>query len=233
MVMQEFSQALTDFDRDGFAVFRGAVPTLQIEELTDSVEGARSEQAAPGLRNLFNRCSSVRSFANASVAFSIAREILGVAALPVRAILFDKNPASNWYVTWHQDLSIPVKNKVDSDGYGPWSIKDGVLHVQPPAQILEQMVALRIHLDWCSEANGAIKFIAGSHRAGILEPGQLRHWRDNHVSVVCPAARGDIIAMRPLILHSSSTAEIPEHRRVLHLEYAGAPLPAGMEWAEA
>jgi ectoine hydroxylase-related dioxygenase (phytanoyl-CoA dioxygenase family) len=231
--MQQGLQTLTDFERDGFAVFRGVVPAQQVEQLTDAVEEARTEQAAPGLRNLLNRCSTLKAFANSSVAFRIAQEILGVPPLPVRAILFDKTPASNWYVTWHQDLSIPVKNKVDSEGYGPWSMKDGILHVQPPAAILEQMVSLRIHLDACSEANGAIKFIAGSHRAGILEPDQLGLLRDNHVPVVCPAERGDIIAMRPLILHSSSTAEAPDHRRVLHLEYAGTPLPPGMEWAEA
>lgn len=231
--MQQVVQTLTDFERDGFAVFKAVVPTRQIERLTDTVERARTEQAAPGLRNLLNRCSTLKTFANSSVAFRIAAEILGVTPLPVRAILFDKTPASNWYVTWHQDLSIPVKNKVDSEGYGPWSTKDGILHVQPPALILEQMVSLRIHLDACSEANGAIKFIAGSHRAGILDPDQLGHLRDNHVAVVCPAERGDIIAMRPLILHSSSIAQAPDHRRVLHLEYAGTSLPSGMEWAEA
>ena len=231
--MQQVLQTATDFDRDGFAVFKAAVPAAQIEQLTDVVEEARTEHASPGLRNLLNRCTTLKAFANSSVAFSIAQAILGVTPLPVRAILFDKTPASNWYVTWHQDLSIPVKNKVDSAGYGPWSTKDGILHVQPPASILEQMVSLRIHLDVCSEANGAIKFIAGSHRAGILDPNQLGHLRDNHIPVVCPAERGDIIAMRPLILHSSSTAEAPDHRRVLHLEYAGTSLPLGMEWAEA
>ncbi len=231
--MQQVLQTLTDFKRDGFAVFKAVVPAPQIEQVTDTVENARTEQAAPGLRNLLNRCSTLKTFANSGVVFRIAQEILGVTPLPVRAILFDKTPASNWYVTWHQDLSIPVKNKVDYEGYGPWSTKDGILHVQPPASILEKMVSLRIHLDACSEANGAIKFIAGSHLVGILDPDQLGHWRDSHVPVVCPAERGDIIAMRPLILHSSSTAEAPDHRRVLHLEFAGTSLPLEMEWAEA
>lgn len=231
--MQQVLQKLTDFERDGFVVFKAVVPAPQIEQLTDSIEETRTEKAAPGLRNLLNRCSSIKTFANSGVVFRIAQEILGVTPLPVRAILFDKTPAANWYVTWHQDLSIPVKNKVESVGFGPWSTKDGILHVQPPASILEQMVSLRIHLDTCSEANGAIKFIPGSHHAGILELDQLGHLRDNQVPVFCPAERGDIIAMRPLILHSSSTAETPDHRRVLHLEYAGTSLPSGLEWAEA
>jgi ectoine hydroxylase-related dioxygenase (phytanoyl-CoA dioxygenase family) len=151
----------------------------------------------------------------------------------VRAILFDKTPASNWYVTWHQDLSIPVKERFECEGYGPWSVKDDVVHVQPPAAILEKMVSLRIHLDPCSEKNGPIKFIAGSHLSGILETPEIERWRNEHEAVVCPTERCDIIAMRPLILHSSSSAESPEHRRVLHIEYAAGQLPAGMQWAEA
>ncbi|MFN8552596.1 MAG: phytanoyl-CoA dioxygenase family protein [Candidatus Obscuribacterales bacterium] len=231
--MQQVLEKLSDFERDGFAVFKAVVPSPQIEQLIDIVEETRKEKSVPGLRNLLKRCSALRTFASSGVVFKIAQQILGGTPLPVRAILFDKTPASNWYVTWHQDLSIPVQNKVDLEGYGPWSTKDEILHVQPPAAILEKMVSLRIHLDACSEANGAIKFIAGSHRRGILEPEQIGSFRDSHAAFVCPADRGDIIAMRPLILHSSSIAEVPGHRRVLHLEYAGTALPSGIEWAEA
>ncbi len=112
--------------------------------------------------------------------------------------------ASNWYVTWHQDLSIPVKDKADIEGYGPWSVKDGFVHVQTPSNILERMVSLRIHLDPCSEENGAIKFIAGSRGAGILDPAELSKWRDENEAIVCPAQRGDVIVMRPLILIMTS-----------------------------
>lgn len=233
MVMQQVLQTLTEFERDGFAALRAVVAAHEIQQLTSIVEEARIEQSAPGLRNLLRRSSTLKSFAFSGIAFKIAEEILGTKPLPVRAILFDKTPAANWYVTWHQDLSIPVESKVDIEGYGPWSMKDGVLHVQPPASILEKMVSLRIHLDACLESNGAIKFIPGSHRSGILEPDELARWRDGHASVVCAAERGDIIAMRPLILHSSSVSESPEHRRVLHLEYAGTKLPSGLQWAEA
>lgn len=136
-------------------------------------------------------------------------------------------------MTWHQDLSIPVQARIEIDGYGPWSIKDGVAHVQPPAEVLEQMVSLRVHLDACPVNNGAIKFVAGSHRQGIMEWDQVAQCRDNQQQNICPAERGDVIAMRPLILHSSSTSDMAEHRRVLHLEYASVSLPPGMRWAEA
>ncbi len=95
------------------------------------------------------------------------------------------------------------------------------------------MVSLRIHFDHCSAENGAIKFIAGSHATGILDQKEVARWRDNSESVQCSAERGDIIIMRPLILHSSSVSKNPTHRRVLHIEYAGVDLPKGMAWAEA
>jgi len=231
--MNQSPNQLASFENDGFALLRAAVSTEQIDELTECIEAARESKTAPGMRNLLNRCSAVRNFAAFGMASMIAREILGVEPLPVRAILFDKTPISNWYVTWHQDLSIPVKAKMELPGYTSWSEKEGVTHVQPPAEILERMVSLRIHLDACGESNGPIKFIATSHLSGVLAPDDIARWRDAHPQVICAAQCGDVIAMRPLILHSSSIAETPEHRRVLHLEYAGIELPPGLDWAEA
>jgi hypothetical protein len=74
---------------------------------------------------------------------------LGSVAAPVKATLFDKTPDANWLVPWHQDLTISVKERVDIDGFGPWTVKAGVLSVQPPVSILERMLAIRIHLDDC------------------------------------------------------------------------------------
>jgi hypothetical protein len=87
-------------------------------------------------------------------------------------------------------------------------------------------------LDLCSKRNGAIKFIPGSHKAGELGNEQVAEWRNKQLAVVCPAERGDVICMRPLILHSSSRSIEPVHRRVLHLEYAARQLPNGLEWSE-
>jgi hypothetical protein len=232
-MLRQLRETSIELERDGFCLLKSVVPGHQLELLIKALETVRDAQIAPGLRHLLCRSEAICNFAHSSVAYDIAKSVLGSAARPVRAILFDKTPASNWYVTWHQDLTIPVKGRVDLDGYGPWSTKDGILHVQPPASILQMMVSLRIHLDACSEGNGAIKFIAGSHATGILDPVELASWRDSHSPIICPAERGDIIAMRPLIVHSSSTSQAPDHRRVLHLEYAGTSLPAGLEWAEA
>lgn len=224
---------LVALERDGFVLLRSIVDGSLLDDLLTAIESMRESKSSPGIRNLLTRCSEVKKFAHSEPALNIAQSILGIHAKPVRVIFFDKTPASNWYVTWHQDVSIAVKEQIDVEGYGPWSVKDGVVHVQPPARTLEHIASLRIHLDACSVENGAIKFIPGSHAFGILEQTELARQRDNSESVPCPAERGDIVIMRPLILHSSSISKNPEHRRVLHIEYAGIDLPRGLEWAEA
>ncbi len=140
--------------------------------------------------------------------------------MAVRGIYFDKTPEANWLVPWHQDLSIAVKQRLDVSGYGPWSTKEGVPHVQPPAELLEAMVTLRLHLDNCDESNGPLRVIPGSHRMGRLEAADIVKTRSNQKEVICSMQAGDALLMRPLLLHASSEASVPVHRRVIHLEYA-------------
>jgi hypothetical protein len=221
---------------DGYCLFERVIPDSEVSELADEIELLRAQQisaCAPGMRSLLRISEKVRSLANCDALRDIVSRILSKDALPVRAILFDKTPASNWYVTWHQDLMIDVKERVEVEGFGPWSIKDGVVHVQPPVAVLQRMVSLRVHLDDCSRENGAIRFIAGSHARGVLEAAQIAQAvKDGHASP-CSANRGDVIAMRPMILHGSSRSNEPDHRRVVHIEYSDAQLPAGLEWARA
>jgi hypothetical protein len=227
---------LEAFHADGFCLFERVVPDADIAELTEAIETLRAQQVsacAPGMRNLLRNCELVRTFANSDALRTIVCSILGNGAQPVRAILFDKTPASNWYVTWHQDFMIAVAQRIDVDGFGPWSVKDGVAHVQPPVAILDRMVSLRVHLDDCATENGAIKFISGSHAHGVLDPESITRAVEQSQPTICSANRGDVIAMRPLILHSSSRADTPDRRRVVHIEYSDAHLPSGLEWARA
>jgi acyl carrier protein/ectoine hydroxylase-related dioxygenase (phytanoyl-CoA dioxygenase family) len=231
------SQFLEEFQQHGFALLKDVVASDQLNDLLDSIESTRRDlgpQAiSAGTRHLLKRNRVVRKFARAEIVRGIATQILGKSAKPVKAILFDKTPDANWYVTWHQDLTIAVEDRIDSEGFGPWSVKDAIPHVQPPVSVLENIVSLRIHLDDCPAENGPIKFIAGSHRFGILSSAEIANWRETHASVSCSANKGDVIVMRPLVLHSSSQATLPNHRRVLHIEYVGAELPSGLKWAES
>jgi hypothetical protein len=217
----------------GFQLLPKSVRAQQIEILKRVVSGLDLDVRAAGQRNLLTRCPEVSAFAHSDEPFKLACDLLSAKARPVRAILFDKTPQANWYVTWHQDLTIPVKQKVEIPGFTSWSIKDGIAHVQPPSTILEQMVSLRVHLDDCAIDNGPIKFLPGTHLSGILDAQQIGDCRDKITEAVCVASASDIIAMRPLILHASSQATSAASRRVLHLEYACADLPSGLEWAKA
>jgi ectoine hydroxylase-related dioxygenase (phytanoyl-CoA dioxygenase family) len=168
-------------------------------------------------------------------AVAVLPEVLALtenATLPVRAIFFDKLPGANWHVGWHQDRAIAVREKRELPDWGPWSVKAGVVHVLPPAAILEKIVTIRLHLDPCGGDNGPLRVLPGSHLFGILGAQQIRALRAKIPEVVCQAAQGDALVISPLLLHASSPATNPSHRRVLHLEFAPRDLlPDGLAWA--
>jgi ectoine hydroxylase-related dioxygenase (phytanoyl-CoA dioxygenase family) len=135
-------------------------------------------------------------------------------------------------VTWHQDLAIAVKERVDTPGFGPWSLKDGVAHAHAPAGVLQRMLAVRIHLDDADCTNGALRVIPGSHLAGKLTDAAMEKLVATGKQVMCTARAGDALVMRPLLLHASSRAVVPSRRRVVHIEYAIDELASPLQWFE-
>jgi len=227
--MVDVASAIAPFDQFGFCIVPDAFPARVLDDLTLSMEWI-SREGAPGTRNLANLLPAVARLAE-------SQEIAGLLAslgLPggflVRSILFDKQAGANWKVPWHQDLTIAVRERKEVAGFGPWSEKRGVPHVQPPVEILERMVTLRIHLDECDQDNGPLRVLPGSHRHGVLCAESIKRWRLEHSEVICSAARGAVLAMRPLLLHASSQAIRPRHRRVIHLEFEATELSGGLEW---
>ena len=182
-----------------------------------------------GIRHLLD-VPSVRALARSAPVRGVAGSVLGADCVAVRGILFDKSPDANWKVIWHQDLTIAVREKRNVTGFGPWTEKDGVTHVQPRVEVLERMLAVRVHLDECGPENGPVRVIPGSHRHGRLTPEAIDGWKAKDRAVDCIVERGGILAFRPLILHASSAATRPAHRRVVHLEFASGDLPGGLAW---
>ncbi len=178
----------------------------------DTVEIGRG-----GVRNLLER-DWVQAIANHSSIRSAVDLILGKKAFAFKAILFDKSADSNWKVPWHQDISVPVYERREEAGWGPWTVKAGVLHVQAPAPVLEQILAVRVHLDAVTAENGPMRVIPGSHLAGRINESGMVSWRSKP-EVVCIGEQGSLLLMKPLLLHASSLAISPSHRRVLHLEF--------------
>lgn len=174
----------------------------------------------------------VAQLARSQTILNLVRPHLPAEPLPVRAIYFDKSPDANWLVAWHQDLTIAVRERVEAAGFGPWSMKGGVPHVQPPMEMLERMITVRLHLDDADAGNGALRVLPGSHRFGRLSTEKIQELRATEPEALCVANAGDVLLMRPLILHASGRSNSPKHRRILHIEYAGFDLPPGLQWQE-
>jgi ectoine hydroxylase-related dioxygenase (phytanoyl-CoA dioxygenase family) len=207
--------------------------TVEIDELADSLDAyANTHKGRGGVRNLLDH-PKIRGLANSAAVRSVVESVLGPDALAVRGILFDKTEGANWKVPWHQDVTIAVKERIETSGYGPWSVKSAVLHVQPPPSVLEKMISLRVHLDDCPGENGALRVIPGSHRAGKLDERVVQWTAEKSVPVVCAMKRRGLLLMRPLLIHASSASTVPGRRRVIHLDYAATVLPDGMGWATA
>jgi hypothetical protein len=161
---------------------------------------------------------------------AVLKELLPTNAVAVQCTLFDKSPTKNWLVALHQDLSIPVKARVESPECSGWSEKEGRVYVQPPANVLKQLLAVRVHVDACPAKSGALRVVPRSHTHGRLDNVQADTLRSLYHEVVVPAPRGGALVMRPLLLHASSKTVIPEPRRVPHFVFGPRKLPFGLEW---
>ena len=221
-------------EHDGAAVLPDVVTRNEIERLIDACrQGFGDSGRRHAMRNLLSAVPLVRDLAASTAVRGVVEPLIGPAARAVRAIYFDKLPGANWNVAWHQDLSIAVVQRVDVEGYGPWSVKDGVVHVEPPPELLQRMVTVRIHLDDCGKENGPLRVIAGSHRLGRLDDCGIREAVERGPMRTCVVGAGGAVVMRPLILHSSLPSQQLRHRRVIHLEFAASDLPVGLRWAES
>lgn len=226
------------FEQDGFLMLPAFVTDAECDalavELTElHVQQQKSaRRARGGLRNVLRVSPRAAAFATAEPTLALMSGLLGAATFPVRAILFDKTDGANWGVPWHQDVAIAVAAQIETSGFGPWSVKDGVVHVQPPPRVLAGMATLRLHLDDCSADNGALRVLPGSHQHGELSSKAVSDWATKQVPVTCELSKGGALVMCPLLLHASSPAKNPSHRRVLHVEYAATELPNGLKWSE-
>ena len=217
-------------EKSGFTIVDNYLDRATIDRLIQDITSLNITPERAGIRNLLELAPSIQQLAQSQEILALVEPILGNTARVVRGIFFDKQLTANWKVPWHQDVTIAVKNRLDLPDYHPWSLKGGIDHVQPPAAILEQMLTMRIHLDRTDELNGALKVIPGSHCHGKLSGDQIDRWKQLNISTTCNCQPGGILLMRPLLLHASSAAILPRHRRIIHLEFTGCKLPSGLEW---
>jgi hypothetical protein len=216
-----------DFDRDGLAYFPNVCSEEELREIESALASVAGEAAGVRLHGIPDLAPPLAG--NGCIG-KVAASIIGSDARPVRAILFDKNEATNWNLGWHQDRTIVVRERIEVSGLGPWTMKAGLQHVTPPIEILEQMVTLRLHIDAVDEHNAPLMVAKGSHRFGRIAEPDIPDIVAQSEIACCLAERGDVWAYSTPILHASEPSTKPSRRRVLQVDYAAISLPGGLEW---
>ena len=215
---------------NGFECHQAFLDKESITEIINDIESLNSDYPKHGIRNAQKKLPTVKALVNSSLLLNTAQSFLIGEPQVVRVIVFDKTPDKNWLVAWHQDKTISVNDKRDIPDWGPWTFKDGVHHVQPELSVLQDMITLRIHLDDANENNGCLKVIPNSHNLGILSKSAQDRLISESTEFSCVAKAGDLLVMRPQLLHSSSKGTEPSHRRIVHVEYSSFKLPQGLTW---
>lgn len=229
----DLSLYLNEIEERGFAIVPDLLLPEEVDQLLAQLSQAFTQRTRAGARHLMGH-PSVRALASDPRFLGSAREVLGEAAVPFRATLFDKSPDSNWLVVWHQDTALPLREKREVPGWGPWSVKAGVAYAHAPDRALAQVLALRVHLDDSRADNGPLRVLPRSHCKGVLSDASIEQLASTIEPVTCLVQRGGVLMMRPLIVHASSKATTAAPRRVLHIEYsASSTLDSGLDLAVA
>jgi len=231
--MEEPLNWVVSIKTHGFAIIPKAVGQRVVESLLEGLSHTSLPRSKAGVRHAM-RFPAIRNFAHGTPLLEMAREIFGTDVIPFRATLFDKSPTANWLVVWHQDTALPLRKRLEVPGWGPWSMKEGVNYAHAPASALEQVVALRLHLNDSTSENGPLRVLPRTHTLGVLTDDQIRNLAGRVEQVECLVPRGGVLAMRPLIVHASSKSATEAPRSVLHIEYARVHgLSDGLELAIA
>ncbi|SHF14334.1 phytanoyl-CoA dioxygenase family protein [Chryseobacterium takakiae] len=201
-----------------------------IQNIDTSKETFRKSDDLFAIRQFLKEIPQVRELVFNENIKDIITEIFGEKYIVVKSIYFDKPEKSNWYVAYHQDLTISVDKKADISGFGPWTTKQNQFAVQPPIEILENIFTIRIHLDATDEYNGALKVIPKSHAKGIYRPETI-DW-SVETETICNVEKGGIMIMKPLLLHGSNRTTNGKKRRVIHIEFSDKELPEKLKWSE-
>lgn len=221
----------------GFAVINNVFSQRELEEIDNvlqnidtSKENFRKSEDLFAIRQFLKEVPEIQDLIFNENIRKVVREIFGEKYFVVKSIYFDKPETSNWYVAYHQDLTISVDRKLEFPGFGPWTTKQNQFAVQPPVNILENIYTIRIHLDDTDENNGALKVVPKSHAKGIYRPETI-DWTVE-TEEICNVEKGGIMLMKPLTLHGSNRTTNGKKRRVIHIEFSDIKLPEVLQWSE-
>ncbi|MFT3936945.1 MAG: phytanoyl-CoA dioxygenase family protein [Chitinophagaceae bacterium] len=223
-------------EENGFAIIDKVFTDAEVKSIIKFIEEnqpnieSQSSKEVFAIRKLFNSLPGIKEKIFNTNVKCIIKQIFGKDYFITKGLYFDKPALSNWFVAYHQDISIAVSNRSDSPLFKRWTVKGNVFGVEPPVNILESVFTIRIHLDDCTSANGALHVIPGSHKNGIQKPKDAIS--NKQEEVICELAKGGVMLMRPLLLHASHKSTSTQSRRVLHIEFSNVELPTPLRWAE-
>lgn len=235
--MQELQNHKTEISDKGFTIINEVFSEKEINQIIDvigsietSKETFRKSEDLFAIRQFLKEVPQSHQFIFNGNVNKIINEIFGNDYFVVKSIYFDKPEKSNWYVSYHQDLTISVDKKLDLEGFGPWTTKQNQFAVQPPIDYLKNIFTIRIHLDDTDENNGALKVVPNSHSKEIYRPETI-DW-NVETEEICSVNKGGIMIMKPLILHGSNRTTNHQKRRVIHIEFSNMELPEEINWSE-
>ena len=222
---------------DGFAIIDNVFTSDEITSILQAISQVdttkptfRKTNDLFAIRQFLKEVSEVKNLIFTDQLLSIKSQFFGDNYFVIKSIYFNRPEQSNWFVAYHQDLTISVDKKLDVEGFGPWTVKQNQFAVQAPLDILESNFTIRIHLDDTDENNGALKVVPKSHLKGIYRPETIDWTKETET--VCKVRKGGIMVMRPLLLHSSNRTTNNNKRRVIHVEFSNRSLPDTLQWSE-
>ncbi|MFB9110446.1 phytanoyl-CoA dioxygenase family protein [Flavobacterium gyeonganense] len=227
-------------DSQGFAIINNVYNENEINTLISLIDDTtqnnpenrtfRKSQDLFAIRQFHNEIPETLPFIFNQKLLDIIKTNFGENYFITKSIYFDKPEKSNWFVAYHQDLTISVNKKIEVENFENWTVKQNQFAVQPPAAILENNFTIRIHIDKTTKDNGALKVINNSHSKGILRIEKLDFGKEKET--ICEVQKGGIMIMKPLLFHASNKTTNNERRRVIHIEFSKQELPEGLEWSE-
>ncbi|AXT61617.1 phytanoyl-CoA dioxygenase [Aquimarina sp. AD10] len=224
-------------EENGYSIIKSLYTESEIDQIATCIKHSQKKEESFlrtkdlfAIRQLNNVVPRLRELLFNVKLTNLLSELFDTKYFLTKAIYFDKPSTSNWFVGYHQDLSISVNKKIDIPGYTNWTFKRGQYGVQPPIEILQNTITLRVHLDETDKNNGALKVIPKSHLKNIYRPESI-DW-NIETEHVCVIEEGGVMLMKPLTLHASNKTTNGKRRRVIHLEFCNHELENSLNWQE-
>lgn len=229
---------LRDLHENGYAFLPGVVSSAEVAASRAALAVALASPAAAdsllcapgqpphGARNLLRIWPGAVALARSPALVAALVRVVGPDGVLMRGLYFDKPAGEGWALPWHRDTVIAVQAHGTLGRFRKPTVKSGVPHVDAPPEILDDLLFARIHLDAMTDSNGPLRILPGSHRLTLPDV-------DEAAAATLHCQAGDVLLMRPLLLHSSGLCAPGHvgHRRIVHLEFApGQALPDGYAW---